>query len=441
MSGLGAGPSDLPLAEMLRAARLRQSLSLQAVADRVNAEAATDGTAGVATNRKRVSSWESGEVPRPATLCWLSRALGLDLEQLSRAAQEQVTRRQALRGAALVGETLLLQDPGQLMALMRSVVPLDADPMASAPSVSRQLIDDLQAFADFYGQRWGRVAPRSLLPAVKSNLALLRGLMPGPTTAHLRRRLYVAAAETALLAGWLSRQLDNRGDAAGYWAFARALAREAEERPLLAHVLVATSSIYSAATDHPPTDQATSLSLLDEADAVAGTRCSLALRSWILARRAEERSAAGDASSSASDFDQAARLLDRVQVRTEGILGDWDGERLALWRAHCEIHSNPEPPAHALNEASDVLERALAGLNPSRLYDRSRATLELAEARLRQGEIKETCALLIESLTLAADAGLMNHVRRVRRVRHQLSPWHHRADVRHLDERLRLAPT
>jgi hypothetical protein len=250
----------------------------------------------------------------------------------------------------------------------------------------------------------------------------------------------VVAAQTAWLAGWLSKQLDNRGDAAGYWTFARDLAREVGESPLLAHVLVATSSIYSAATGRPDSDQATSVSLLDEADAVAGARSSPALRSWVLARRAEERSAAGDGVSARKDFDQAARLLDLGQARAEGVLADWDGERLALWRAHCEIHSDPAPPISALNEAAGVLERALASLDPSRLYDRSRATLELAEARLRQGEVDQACALLIDSLTLATDAGMMNHVRRVRRVRHQLSRWQHTAEVGQLDERLRLAP-
>src|SRR5437588_3347600 len=168
--------------------------------------------------------------------------------------------------------------------------------------------------------------------------------------------------------------------------FARDLAHEAGEKPLLAHVLVATSSIYSAPTGHPASDQATSLSLLDEADSVAGARCSPALRSWVLARRAEELAAAGDANGSRKDFDQASRLLNGAPPRTWGILADWDGQRLAIWRAHCEIHSNPEPPTGPLNEAADVLERALAGLNPSRLYDRSRAALELRSEGRRVGK-------------------------------------------------------
>src|SRR5262249_54032982 len=159
-------------------------------------------------------------------------------------------------------------------------------------------------------------SPRSLLPAVRSNLALLRGLMPDPMTPDLRRQLYVVAAQTAWLAGWLSKQLDNRGDAAGYWSFARDLSREAGERPLLAHVLVATSSLYSAVTGRLDSDPATSVSLLDEADVVVGTRSSPSLRSWVLARRAEERSAAGDVASSREDFDQAARLLHRGGLET-----------------------------------------------------------------------------------------------------------------------------
>jgi transcriptional regulator with XRE-family HTH domain len=434
----GIGP-DLPLADMLRTARRRQCLTLQEVANRVNNAATADGRRGVATNRKRVSSWEGGEVPRPETLRWLARALDLDLEGLTRAADEQVTRREALRGGAMLGGALLLHDPGRLLTLMGSLRGLDADPMAGVPTVSRRLLEDLHSIAHHHGKQWGRVAPRSVLPAIRTNLALLRGWLPASMTPDLRRHLHLVTAETAWLAGWLCRQLDNRGDAAGYWACARDLARQVGEKPLLAHILVATSSLHSAVTGRSDGDAPTALALLDEAETVAGPRSSPALQSWVLARRAEEHASVGEAATAASEFDRAERLLDGC-LAGDGLLADWDHERLTLWRAHCVVRPDAESPASAVAEAIRTLEKGLAGLAPSRVYDRSRALIELAEAHVTQRDVDQACAVLHASLTLTGDVGLVSHGQRVRRVRQRLAPWHDSSAVKLLDERLMLHP-
>lgn len=380
-----------------------------------------------------------GEIPRPETLRWVARALNLDLERLTRAADEQVTRRQALGGGAMVGGALLLQDPGRVLTLMGSLGGLDAEPMASLPTVSRRLLDDLHTIAQHHGRQWGRVAPRSVLPAIRTNLGLLRGWLPVPMTPDLRRHLHLVTAETAWLAGWLCRQLDNRGDAAGYWACARDLAREAGERPLLAHILVATSSLHSAVTGRSDGDARTALALLDEAEAVAGPRASRALQSWILARRAEEHASVGENAVAASEFDRAERLLDGCAAG-EGLLADWDHERLALWRAHCVVRPDAESPAVAVAAAIRTLEKGLCGLAQSRVYDRSRALIELAEAHVTLRDVDQACAVLHDSLTLTADVGLVSHRQRIRRVRQRLAPWSDNSAVELLDERLMLHP-
>lgn len=426
--GVGANHDpDLPLASMLRTARRRQSPSLQEVANRVNQEAAADGQRGVGTNRKRVHSWEGGEIPRPDALRWLARALGLDVEEL--------TRRQALRGAVAVTGTLLLHDPERLLALMGAVGGVDADPAAGVPAVSQRLLEDLQVITRHHAQRWGRAAPRSMLHAVRANLALLRGWLPATMPSPLRRQLQAVTAETALLAGWLSRQLDNHGDAVGYWALARDLAREAGEGSLHAHVLVATSSLYSPVTGRSGGDTRTALGLLDEAEGVAGARCAPPLRSWILARRGEEYAAMGQVADATGQFERAERLLDGAAAR-DGILADWDAERLALWRAHCVVRCDARSSAGDVDRSVRTLERALCRLDPARTYDRSRALIELAEAYITQREIEHACAVLHDSLTLTDELGLMSHRQRVRRVRRRLDPWRDTSGVRLLDARL-----
>jgi transcriptional regulator with XRE-family HTH domain len=437
--GVDADPDpELPLANMLRTARRRRSLSLQEVANRVNREAAADGERGVSTNRKRVHSWEGGEIPRPDALRWLARVLGLDLDELTRAAHAQLTRRQALRGVATVTGTLLLHDPERMLALMSSVGGLDADPAGGVPALSQRLLEDLQAITRHHAQRWGRTAPRSMLHAVRATLGLLRGWLPGTMPSELRRHLQAATAETALLAGWLCRQLDNHGDAAGYWAFARDLAREAGDGSLHAHVLVAISSLYSPVTGRSGGDVRTALRLLDEAKGAAGARCSPSLHSWILARQGEEYAAMGQIADATGHFHRAERLLDEEAPATDSILADWDHERLAHWRAHCVVGCDVHSSAGDVAEAVLTLQRSLSRLDPSRAYDRSRALIELAEGYITQGEIDHACAVLDDSLTLTDELGLVSHRQRVRRVRQRLEPWGDTSAVRLLDARLTL---
>ncbi len=139
-------------------------------------------------------------------------------------------------------------------------------------------------------------------------------------------------------------------------------------------------------------------------------------------------------------FAAAERVLDATSGRSVGLLADWDSERLALWRAHCTVQATTDSPRQAVSEAVVVLERALSGLDPSRLYDRSRAMIELAEAHAKQAEVERACQLLVKSVTLASDAGHVSHVRRCRRVRQHLAPWQHTPPVKQLDERLALIP-
>jgi transcriptional regulator with XRE-family HTH domain len=88
MPGHDGHPTQLPLAALLIEGRLRQSLSLNDVAVRVRLAAKAEGQ-NAATNKKTVSRWEHGEIPRPDSLRWLSSALGIPLERAVAAAHVQ----------------------------------------------------------------------------------------------------------------------------------------------------------------------------------------------------------------------------------------------------------------------------------------------------------------------------------------------------------------
>jgi transcriptional regulator with XRE-family HTH domain len=404
--------------------------------------AAAAGERYCRVNEKSVYRWERGDVPRANHLRWLAAALELPVDQLTRLVPRDATKREdddTKRREFLewTAGALLLCDPEQVIHVLAA---LSVDPVARPPRVTKRLLDDLHGFADHCGRQWGRVTPRSLLPAVKGNLALLQSLLTTPMTSSLRHQLCLVAAEMAWLAGWLSRQLDNRGDASAYWVFARDLAREIDERPLLAHVLVAASSLHSAVPDRGDGSGETALMLLDEADTVVGSGSQASLRSWILARRGEEAAAIGDATESARAFDRAEQTMNVVDGRTDGILADWDAERLALWRSHCVINLAEDGLDRHVVVAVGVLEHALSAFDASRLYDRSRTMIELAEAHVTLREPDHACALLADCLDLAGDAALVSHVRRIGRVRRRLGPWRQTPAVRNLDERLRLTP-
>src|SRR5207253_3237223 len=109
-------------------------------------------------------------------------------------------------------------------------------------------------------------------------------------------RLLEAASRTAITAGWLSYNVNNRGDAEAYWTYAETLARDLGSNELLAYALGVRSSVYSTVPKRAgyPADVAATRSLLEEAISIAKVGAGPALRAWLYSRRAEEHAVLGD---------------------------------------------------------------------------------------------------------------------------------------------------
>jgi transcriptional regulator with XRE-family HTH domain len=102
----------LPLAELVAHERRRRSLSLAGVAALVRRAAEDEGRQSGAT-RQTAHNWERGQLPRPDSLRWLARALGIPTEKVADAAARQAAmrRRELLRGATLLVGGALLPGP------------------------------------------------------------------------------------------------------------------------------------------------------------------------------------------------------------------------------------------------------------------------------------------------------------------------------------------
>jgi hypothetical protein len=108
-------------------------------------------------------------------------------------------------------------------------------------------------------------------------------------------------------------------------------------------------------------------------------------------------------------------------------------------------HGPASPTAEALarlhqpQAAQQVLESALASLDPEVIKTRPRLMAALATAHVRQGNIDEACRLGSEALDLAARQQVAPNLQDVRRLRLDLEPWRKTRAVKELDEQLALA--
>jgi hypothetical protein len=88
--------------------------------------------------------------------------------------------------------------------------------------------------------------------------------------------------------------------------------------------------------------------------------------------------------------------------------------------------------------AQQVLEQALASLDPEVVKTRPRLMAALATAHVRQGNIDEACHLGAGALDLAARQQVAPNLQDVRRLRLDLEPWRKTQAVKELDEQLAL---
>ena len=418
--------------ERLRYQRRLRGWTLDEVAERLHGLAMTGPELGV--DAHMVGRWERGvRRPAPRYVALLCQLFELPADELG-LVEEAVETIETTDKEDDVRRRLFLQ----YLSVVTGATMLDWDRLAATlrgqlgPN-DRVLVDDLEAITRSYARQVETVAPSSLLPALRSHLAVLTGSLHSGQPDAVRRRLLSLSGETALLAGRLSWLLDNRGEARRCWTLAADLGREAGDETLVASTLGMQRVFHSTIPNrgrYGSTDRA--LAVLDAAESRLSGTSSPYVRLMVLLSRAEDHAALGDADSSQRDLEAAEAALAGAAGPDDGLYALWDAARIAGYRGSCALAlDRPE-------EASTVLESALSATSERLIGQRCAVVTDLAAAYAMQREVEHSAALLMESVDTAERAGLGELLQRVHGARVHLSPLAATPAVRQLDERLAL---
>ncbi|MFE2737346.1 hypothetical protein [Streptomyces sp. NPDC059349] len=212
-------------------------------------------------------------------------------------------------------------------------------------------------------------------------------LLRGQYTEQVGRALLSTAAEATLLAGWMSYDACRHGLAQRYFLQALRLAQDANDRRLAGSILSAMSH------------QATFLGRYAQAATLA--RAALmgislvatpTLRAQFHAMEARALARTGDVRACEAALSAATKALESRNTDDEPEwISYFDEAELAAEAAHCfrDVNSARQAVAHA--------ENAMSG---NHVRSDFFATMVLADAHLRAGDVEEACRVALDALDL-----------------------------------------
>jgi transcriptional regulator with XRE-family HTH domain len=262
------------------------------------------------------------------------------------------------------------------------------------------LLEDLESITADFGRRQHYARPQAILGPVRAHLRHLLDLEGVSAAPGLRPRLARVTAETATLSGWVS--FRGKGDlpaAHSQLALGLRHACEAGDNELTAQVLGLSSSLSSSLDlpqsetgQHPPL----ALSLLRAAQRKAGDG-ALSLQGWLAARVAVERALLGEGRRARAALVRAEAAVPSRQPDPGRLLVIWDETRIPGFAGKALLLLRD--PA-----ATGLLEQALA--QTSAPHPRLGLLVDLAVARVHDGDADHAVALLIEATQLAVERSI-----------------------------------
>jgi len=289
-----------------------------------------------------------------------------------------------------------------VLALAASLL-LDADRLADAPTVDPALLADLESLTADLARRQHHARPQVIVGPARAHLNYLLSLDGTLVPSRLRPRLACVTAETAAISGWVAfRGLGDLVTAHAQLALARQHAHKAGDAVLVAQLLAASSSLYSS-LDLPrgggiggfPSPLA--LSLLRAARRKAGQGAQ-PLHGWLAARIAEERALLGDDRKAHAALTRAEATLPSCPARDPGgLFCIWDQTRFPGYAGKTLLILGD--PA-----ATTLLEQALTLTTAP--HPRLGLLVDLALARVHDGDADQAVAHLVEAVQLAVGRGI-----------------------------------
>ncbi|MFD6178761.1 MULTISPECIES: hypothetical protein [unclassified Isoptericola] len=235
---------------------------------------------------------------------------------------------------------------------------LDLLARAESSVVDAELVDRLEMQTQSLRVLDRRLGARRLLGQAEAHAHNVADLVQWAEFGAVREGMATTGAEAAALAGWLALDLGRASDSWRLHNLARALAAEAGDNAVAAHV---TAQQAYALLDAGRTSRA--IKQFEAARQMAGTSVPGVVRSWLFAAEAEAHAAAGDTSTTLGLLDRAAEALDGDDVPFVVL----DSAHLARWRGSCLARLGHPEAIQVLNDALSRLDpdfnRAAAGLH------------------------------------------------------------------------------
>jgi len=408
----------LPLAELLVEERRCQSLSLADVAALVRKSAEDEGQQSGAT-RQTAHNWERGQIPRPDSLRWLARALGIPTERMASAAAQQTAmrRRELLRTATVLAGAVLVPD-------VRSAEPVSRD---RAGALGVQELDEVashlrRVFAEFSTADW-LLGPRLVLASVTGHLALVEQLL-ARSSSDRRIELLSLGARYAEFSSWLHQDVGDPR-AALLWADrAMEWAHEAGDPVMVSYVLARKSNQAAGARD-----EARAIGLARAAQRPG--HLPARVQAVAVLQEAHGLALRGEEIACHQRLDEALDLVSIDQHNGESGPGRYcTVEFVELQRASCLMELGRARPA------IESFERGLARLPTIHRRDRGVYLSRLAVAHAVDGDPEAACATGLQAAQIAHATGSGRIDTELHRLRSSLTPWRDHPSVASLDQAL-----
>ena len=399
--------------------------------------------------KRRIASWENGHSQPDdfygALLCealdLTPAELGLDAIGPSREAsvlearypptpEAAITTVDQLWRADLNGyEPLLVSEPSEHAwsdASLRWLVAPDPAPTEAAERVGLRVgladVAMVKATSDTFATLDDRFGGQHARHAVIQYLSRdVAPLLSGRYTEGVGRALFSAVAEATLLAGWMSYDACQHGLAQRYFLQGLRFAQDGGDRRLAGSILSAMSH------------QATFLGRYAEAATLArAARMGISgvatptLMAQFHAMEARALARTGDKRACEQALAEAARFLDQ---RNSGDEPEWityfDEAELAAEAAHC---------FRDVSNARQAVEHAGNAMSGNHVRSDFFATMVLADAHLRAGDVDEACRVTLDALDLGEQLHSARCVSYLREFRTALAPHAKTTPVRELHE-------
>ncbi|MBC3839899.1 hypothetical protein GXW82_05835 [Streptacidiphilus sp. 4-A2] len=290
-------------------------------------------------------------------------------------------------------------------------------------TVSSEVLLHLEAAVMGVATGYPSSAPEQLLPTMNRQLSKIHQLLDHPQAISARRRCVELLTVLSGLMGLAHMDTDDFMQSSALFQMGQAAAAEADNVGLTAWLLTMQSITLSVTSD-----TGEPVELLEYADVLAAA-APQRRRAWISANLARSHAANGNRAAALMALDRSAAHLDCA--------GEFSGLDFFTGARLDGIAGTTHALLGEHDTAARLLDAALEGRDAADTKGRAILTFDLAECRIRQGEIEEGCRLAHAALDLAAGNTVQPARIRVTALERTLTPWRQAAPVAFLAERVR----